>query len=152
MQLNRFTDYALRTLIYLGANDARLCTIAQIADAYGVSANHLMKVVNRLASRGYVETVRGKGGGMRLARPPQMINVGEVVRDMEEQFNIVECFDPGRRDCPLLPACALRAVLGEAQRSFMAALDRHSLQDVMAGSGPALARVRVVPIARRRAG
>ena len=152
MQLNRFTDYALRTLIYLGAQDARLCTIAEIAVAYGVSANHLMKVVNRLASRGYVETVRGTGGGMRLARPPHLINVGDVVRDMEEQFNIVECFDPARQDCPLMPACALRAVLGEAQRSFMAALDRHSLEDVMAGTAPALARARLVSIATVRAG
>jgi Rrf2 family nitric oxide-sensitive transcriptional repressor len=151
MQLTRFTDYALRTLIFLGAHSKRLCTISEIAGAYGVSVNHLMKVVNRLAARGYIETVRGKGGGMRLARPPRMINVGEVVRDMEERFDLVECFDEERQDCPLLPACALRSVLNDARRSFMASLDRRTLQDVLAGTGAIFAGGRGATIALRRA-
>jgi Rrf2 family nitric oxide-sensitive transcriptional repressor len=131
MQLTQFTDYSLRTLMFLGAHPGRLCTIAQIAEAYGISANHLMKVVNRLASCGYVETIRGKGGGLRQARAPRLINLGEVVRDMEERFDIVECFNVQHQDCPLLPACTLRSVLNDARRNFMATLDRHTLEDVI---------------------
>ena len=93
-----------------------------------------MKVVNRLSSGGYIETVRGKGGGMRLSRAPKMINLGEVVRYMEERFDIVECFNEKHQDCPLLPACMLRSVLADAHRNFMATLDRHTLQDVL-GNG-----------------
>jgi Rrf2 family nitric oxide-sensitive transcriptional repressor len=131
MQLTQFTDYSLRTLIFLGAHPGRLCKISQIAGAYGISVNHLMKVVNRLSSRGYVETIRGKGGGLRLARTPRLINVGEVVRDMEERFDIVECFNVQHQTCPLLPACILRSVLNDARRNFMATLDRHTLDDVI---------------------
>jgi len=134
MQLTRFTDYSLRVLIYLGAHPGRLCTISEIADAYRISENHLMKVVNRLATAGYIETVRGKGGGMQLSRAPKMINIGAVVRDMEERFDIVECFDEARQDCPLLPACALRSVLADARRNFMATVDRYSLADVISSS------------------
>ncbi len=131
MQLTQFTDYSLRTLMFLGAHPGQLCKIAQIAEAYGISANHLMKVVNRLSARGYVETIRGKGGGLRLARAPRLINLGEVVRDMEERFDIVECFNPQHQDCPLLPACTLKSVLNDARRNFMATLDRHTLEDVI---------------------
>ena len=131
MQLTQFTDYSLRTLMFLGAHPGRLCRISQIATAYGISVNHLMKVVNRLSSSGYVETIRGKGGGLRLARAPRLINLGQVVRDMEERFEIVECFDPQRQDCPLLPACTLRSVLSDALRNFLATLDRHTLDDVI---------------------
>ena len=131
MQLSLFTDYSLRVLIYLGAHPDRLCTISETATAYRISGNHLMKVVNRLASGGYIETVRGKGGGMRLSRAPKMINLGDVVRHMEERFDIVECFNEKYQDCPLFPACTLRSVLADAHRNFMATLDRHTLQDVL---------------------
>jgi len=131
MQLTQFTDYSLRSLMYLGAHPARLCRIAQIAAAYGISANHLMKVVNRLSSCGYVETIRGKGGGLRLARAPRLINLGAVVRDMEERFDIVECFNVQHQSCPLLPACTLRSVLNDAHRNFMSTLDRYTLEDVI---------------------
>jgi Rrf2 family transcriptional regulator, nitric oxide-sensitive transcriptional repressor len=134
VQLTQFTDYSLRSLMFLGAHPGRLCKIAQIAAAYGISVNHLMKVVNRLASCGYVETIRGKGGGLRLARAPRLINLGEVVRDMEERFDIVECFNEQHQDCPLLPACVLRSVLGDARRNFMATLDRYTLEDVIGGN------------------
>ncbi len=138
MRLTQFTDYSLRTLIYLAAHGERLCTIAEIARAYRISENHLMKVVSRLAARGYVETIRGKGGGMRLSRDARLINVGAVVRDMEERFDIVECFDEARQDCPLLPACTLRSVLDDACRSFLATLDRNTLQDVVVGGASGL--------------
>ncbi len=131
MQLTQFTDYSLRSLMFLGAHPGRLWRIAQIAAAYGISVNHLMKVVNQLSSCGYVETVRGKGGGLRLARAPRLINIGEVVRDMEGRFDIVECFNERRQDCPLLPACALRSVLTDARRNFLATLERYTLQDVI---------------------
>ena len=101
MQLTRFTDYSLRVLVFLGAHPDRLCTISETAEAYGISANHLMKVVSRLSSVGYIETVRGKGGGMRLSRAPKMINIGDVVRHMEDRFDIVECFND---KAPELPA------------------------------------------------
>jgi Rrf2 family nitric oxide-sensitive transcriptional repressor len=131
MQLTYFTDYSLRVLIFLGAHTERLCTISEIAEAYAISDNHLMKVVNRLSTCGYIETVRGKGGGMRLARAPQLINVGDVVRHMEERFDIVECFNKKHQDCPLLPTCILKSVLYEARRNFLATLDRHTLQAVL---------------------
>ncbi len=131
MQLSVFTDYSLRVLIFLGAHPDRLSTISEIAEAYGISANHLMKVVNRLSSGGYIETIRGKGGGMRLSRAPNMINVGAVVRHTEDRFDIVECFNAKHQTCPLLPACTLKSILADAHRSFMAALDRHTLQDVL---------------------
>jgi Rrf2 family nitric oxide-sensitive transcriptional repressor len=153
MQLTQFTDYSLRTLMFLGAHPGRLCKISEIAGAYGISVNHLMKVVNRLSSRGYVETIRGKGGGLRLARTPRLINIGEVVRDMEERFDIVECFNVQHQTCPLLPACTLRSVLNDARRNFMATLDRHTLEDVI---GEHLADVFSLPkgarIPIRRAG
>lgn len=131
MQLTLFTDYSLRVLIFLGAHADRLCTISEVAEAYRISGNHLMKVVNRLSSAGYVETVRGKGGGMRLSRVPNMINLGDVVRHTEDRFDIVECFNEKQQDCPLLPACTLRSILVDAHRNFMATLDRHTLQDVL---------------------
>ena len=152
MQLTQFTDYSLRALTFLGAHPGRLCKIAQIAAAYRISVNHLMKVVNRLSAHGYVETIRGKGGGLRLARAPRLINLGEVVRDMEE-FDIVECFNVQHQDCPLLPACALKSVLNDARRNFMATLARHTLEDVI---GEHLEKVFALPkggrIPVRRAG
>ncbi|MFI4890374.1 MAG: Rrf2 family transcriptional regulator [Steroidobacterales bacterium] len=153
MQLTQFTDYSLRTLIFLGAHPGQLCRISQIATAYGISVNHLMKVVNRLSSSGYVETIRGKGGGLRLARAPRLINLGAVVRDMEERFDIVECFNPQHQDCPLLPACTLKSLLNDARRNFLATLDRHTLQDVIGDNVAGIFRLRKgarIPI--RRAG
>ena len=131
MQLTRFTDYALRAFVYLGAHRERLSTISEIAAFYDISEAHLMKIVHRLATAGYIETLRGKGGGMRLSREPHLINLGDVVRDTEDNMNIVECFDPTRQSCPLLPACTLKSVLTEARRNFIATLDRYTLKDVL---------------------
>ena len=152
MQLTQFTDYSLRTLVFLGAHPGELCTIAQVAAAYGISVNHVMKVVNRLASFGYVETIRGKGGGLRLARAPRLINLGEVVRNMEERFDIVECFNEQHQDCRLLPACTLRSVLSDARRNFMATLDGHTLESVISEPMAAVFRLGkggLIPIRRR---
>lgn len=131
MHLTKFTDYSLRVTIYLALHPDGLVTIADIARDYDIPANHLMKVVHRLAQRGYIETVRGKGGGMRLARAPDMINVGDLVRDTEDNMDIAECFDAAKQNCPMLPACALKSVLIEARKSFMATLDFYRLSDIM---------------------
>ena len=133
MRLTNFTDYTLRVLIYLGAHrdEERLATIGDIATAYGISENHLMKVVHHLAKQGYVETTRGNGGGMRLARAPELINVGAVVRGAEEDLAVVECFEEGNLNCPIAPACTLRGVLGRAMRAFFEVLDGQTLADLI---------------------
>lgn len=131
MRLTTFSDYAFRVLIYLGAAPQRLATIADIAGAYGVSENHLMKVVHQLARLGYIETVRGKGGGMRLARPAAKINVGEVLRATEDGFALVECMGEGESDCRIVSACALKSALGEAVGAFLAVLDGYTLADLV---------------------
>ena len=131
MQLTRFTDYSLRVLIYLGEQDDQLATIREIAEKHGVSENHLMKVVHRLATLGYIVTLRGKGGGMRLARRPERINLGDVVRDTEENMDIVECFEASAQSCTLLPACVLKSILMEAKKSFLATLDLYQLSDLI---------------------
>jgi len=149
MRLTTFSDYSLRVLMYLGAHDARLATVGEIAAAYGVSENHLVKVVHYLAQQGYIETTRGKGGGMRLARPPAKINVGEVVRRTEESLTLVECFDEATSGCRIEAACLLKGVLGRAMDAFFAVLDRHTLADLL-GTKTKLARILVLPQARLR--
>lgn len=133
MRLTIFTDYTLRALIYLGTDrdEKRLATIRDIATAYGISENHLMKVVHHLAKQGYVETTRGNRGGMRLARAPEQINIGAVVRGAEEDLAIVECFQEGNLKCPIVPACALRGVLRRAVQAFFGVLDGHTLANLL---------------------
>ncbi len=140
MQLTRFTDYALRVLMYLGTRPEQLSTIGEIAGRYRISENHLMKVVNHLANTGYVSTVRGKGGGMKLARAPKAIIIGRVVRDCEDSLAIVECFDPANRSCPLLPSCALKSALAEARKNFLATLDAYNLEQLVGRPMRALVR------------
>ncbi|HTY68295.1 MAG TPA: Rrf2 family transcriptional regulator [Alphaproteobacteria bacterium] len=132
MRLTQFTDYSLRVLIYLGLNDeGPLCTIRDIARHYKISENHLMKVVHGLSQLGYVDAVRGRGGGLKLARSPDLIRVGDVVRDIEKDTVLVECFDADRNACCITEACALRHALAEAQRAFFAVLDRYRLSDLL---------------------
>lgn len=130
MRLTTFSDYAFRVLIYLGSTPG-LATIADIANAYGISENHLMKVVHQLSRLGYIETVRGKGGGMRLARPPREIRVGEVLRATEDGFDLVECMGEGESDCRIVRACVLKGALGEAIAAFLGTLDRYTLADLV---------------------
>ena len=138
MRLTTFSDYAFRVLIYLGSAPQDLATIADIASAYGISENHLMKVVHYLAQLGYVDTVRGKGGGMRLARPPASINVGEVLRATEDGFELVECMDEAESGCRIARTCALKGALGEAVDAFLAVLDRYTVADLVR---PSVAKV-----------
>ncbi len=140
MKLTRYTDYALRVLMHLAARPERLSSIAEIARAYGISHNHLMKVVHDLRKEGYVAAVRGRSGGFRLGRPAAEINVGAVVRHTEEGFDLVEC-----GSCLIAPACGLTGVLNEALRAFMATLDGYSLADLVASRAEALAALFAAP-------
>lgn len=131
MQLTRFTDYGLRTLLYLAAHPGRLVPIAEVSAAYGISNNHLTKVANLLARAGFIAGVRGRGGGLELAREPGAIGLGDVVRACEPNLHLVECFDPASNTCPIAPACGLARVLAQAQAQFLAVLDAHSLADLV---------------------
>lgn len=126
MRLTRYTDYAMRVLLFLGSRPDQLCSIAEIARAYAISQNHLMKVVNDLVNAGYLQSVRGRSGGVRLARPPSEINIGALVRHTEDDFDLVGC-----GSCIIAPACGLTCVLDEALQSFLSVLDRYSLADVL---------------------
>lgn len=129
MRLTQYTDFALRALIYLGLRPDRRCTIREISNAYAISRNHLMKVVQQLAAEGFVESTRGVGGGLRLARSPERINVGGVVRAMEPDLGLVECMRPDNR-CVITEGCQLQHMLAEARTAFTATLDRYTLADI----------------------
>ncbi|MCI0506274.1 MAG: Rrf2 family transcriptional regulator [Gammaproteobacteria bacterium] len=131
MQLTHYTDYSLRVLVYLTLKKDKSVTITEIADYYNISRNHLVKIVNNLANLGYIMTTRGKGGGMRLALPADEINVGEVVRNVEPHFDIVECFSDKHANCRIEPICKLKQMLHSATGAFLAELDQFSLQDVI---------------------
>ncbi|MCU0633698.1 MAG: Rrf2 family transcriptional regulator [Gemmatimonadaceae bacterium] len=143
MRLTQFTDNALRCLIYLGVDDARPVAIAEIAEAMGCSEDHLGKVVQRLAACGYVQTVRGRAGGVRLAKAPSAVNIGQVVRDMEGDFALVACFDPDGPPCPIASVCQLAGLIDEALAAFHRVLDQRTLQDVL-GTRRRLKRVLVL--------
>ena len=144
MRLTKFTDYSLRVMIYLARHPDRLATIADVATEYDIPSTHLMKVVHRLGQCDYIVTVRGKGGGMRLARAPEAINIGALVRDTEDNMDIAECFSAENQKCPMLPDCALQSVLREARQSFLATLDFYCLADILRETAPAA----VVPLVR----
>lgn len=128
MHLTRFTDYGLRTLIYLALQPDRLGQIREIAVAYDVSENHMVKVVHRLGQAELIETIRGRNGGIRLARAPEQIMIGDVVRKMEADFTFVECQGSGK--CTIRGACRLESILDEALAAMFSVLDRYSLQDI----------------------
>lgn len=132
MRLTSYTDYSLRVLIYLSIHSGdSLATIQEIADHYNISKNHLMKVVYELGKEGYLENIRGRNGGLRLAKQPEEINIGKVIRDMEEDFHTVECFDPTKNACILSPACRLKGVLHEALVAYFNVLNRYTLADLV---------------------
>jgi Rrf2 family nitric oxide-sensitive transcriptional repressor len=137
MQLTLFSDYSLRVLLYLSSHRERRVALPEISAAYGISQNHLVKVVQRLIEEGFVESVRGRGGGLRLVREPRDINVAAVVRLTEPHLNLVECFDARTNACPIDAACGLKKALVRAQEAFFAELEKYSLADFTA-RGPAL--------------
>jgi Rrf2 family nitric oxide-sensitive transcriptional repressor len=130
MKLTTFTDYSLRVLMYLAAEPDQRATIAEIAGAFGVSENHLVKVVHFLGQHGWITTLRGKGGGISLALPAAQIRIGRVVRDTEGRPLPAECFAPGGGACAIAACCKLQDVLGDAVSAFYAVLDRHTLADI----------------------
>ena len=135
MRLNTQTDYALRMLMFLAIRGDRLTTIAEVADRYGISKNHLMKVAHLLGQGGFIETVRGRSGGLRLAKPSHLINLGQVVRFIESDAALVECFSPNG-NCLIGPACRLKSVLGLALDGFHQVLDAYSLADLTRDNAP----------------
>ena len=145
MQLTQYTDFGLRVLIALAVSPGERSTVSDVSKAYGISRHHLVKVVGRLATLGYVETIRGKGGGMRLARPPQQIVFGEVVRKLEAELGVVECLEKDGGNCVISPTCQLKGVLRTATEKFLAELDGHTLAEVLPHRRP-LARLLGIPI------
>lgn len=145
MQLTQYTDYGLRVLIALAVSPGERSTVSDVSKAYDISRHHLVKVVGRLATLGYVETIRGKGGGMRLARPPQQIVFGEVVRKLEAELGVVECLEEDGGRCVISPTCQLKGVLRTATEKFLAELDGHTLAEVLPHRRP-LARLLGIPV------
>jgi Rrf2 family nitric oxide-sensitive transcriptional repressor len=131
MNLTLQSDYAFRTLMYLAVCEPELATIQQISEKYGISRGHLMVLVNRLGNLGFLENVRGRGGGVRLARPAAQIRLGEVVSAVEPNFHMVECFHPESNHCLITKPCRLRKVLDQALEAWMAVLNEYTLADLV---------------------
>jgi len=132
MRLTMYTDFSLRILIYLGSKEpGTLSTVQEISSAYNISKNHLMKVTFELGKAGFIRTVRGRNGGIELADKPENINIGTVVRKMEDDFHLVECFDREHNRCPIAPVCGLRGVLGQALQAYLSVLDGYTLEDLL---------------------
>ena len=130
MRLTTFTDYSLRVLIYLAVRDGQHATIREIAEAYGISRNHLMKVVQELSQKGYVAALRGKNGGLQLKKSPADIRIVALVREMENDLALTECLGDNNQ-CILTPACGLKIVLSDALQAFLATLDGYTLEDIL---------------------
>ena len=130
MQLTSYTDYAFRTLIALACVAPEKLTTNEISESYDISHNHLLKVVQKLAELGYVETMRGKSGGIRLLADPRVLTLGAVVRSMEPELGVVSCLRKGEPSCAIKPACNLKAILDNVTDQFLASLDAHTLSDL----------------------
>jgi Rrf2 family transcriptional regulator, nitric oxide-sensitive transcriptional repressor len=131
MRLTTYSDYSIRVLIYLASHqNDKLVNIKEIAEAYDISKNHLMKIIYNLGKMGYIRTVRGRNGGFKLAKAPAEINIGEIVRKTEEDFYLVECFDHNNK-CVITPVCSLKHILNHALESFLKVLDQYTLEDIV---------------------
>ena len=133
MRLTLYTDYSLRVLFYLAQKNDEMVTITELADFYKISRNHLVKVVHNLGIRGYIHTTRGKNGGLMLARPASEIVIGDVVRNMEPDFELLECFNIATDQCAITHFCALKSVLIHARNDFLSTLDRYTIADSLTG-------------------
>lgn len=131
MRLTTFTDYTMRVLIYMGLHPDELTTVAELAKRYDISRNHLTKVIHHLGQHGYIETLRGKGGGIRLAAKPADINLGSLVRETEKNTALAECFSANACHCKITPACRLTGILVEAQEAFYRVLEKYSVADLI---------------------
>jgi len=130
MQITRYTDYSLRVLIYLAVNSTSLTTINEIASRYGISKNHLMKIVQMLNQEGYLLAIRGKNGGVKLNRPTNEINIGKLVRLIEDKKDLLECHSVNNQ-CVITPSCQLKNIFNQALESFYDTLDSYTLQDIV---------------------
>ncbi len=130
MRLTQQTNYAVRTLIYCAANPEKPSKVAEIAASFGMSETHLFKIMKILVDAGYIRTIRGRNGGVTMGRDPATITVGEVVRAAEETFWLAECFDSGKKDCPLITSCGFNGLLHEALEAFMMVLDQHTIAEL----------------------
>lgn len=131
MQLTIFTDYGLRTLMYVAAYPERRYSVREVAEHYGISRNHLVKVVHHLALRGYLDSSKGKGGGIQLAKAPETLRIGDVVRDLEPNMQMAECFNRETNSCRISSNCQLKHYLMEATNAFIATLNRYTLADAV---------------------
>ncbi|MCC7347675.1 MAG: Rrf2 family transcriptional regulator [Variibacter sp.] len=143
MRLTVYTDLSLRLLMYLALKQDGLATIAEVSRAYGISKNHMMKVAHELGVAGYVATVRGKGGGLRLARAAETINLGEVVRHTEPDLALVPCFHPINAVCAIRPICVLKNAVDEARRAFFSSLEGRTLAELVRPGPPLRAALRI---------
>ncbi len=148
MHLTLHADYALRVLVYLATRPGKVISTLEVSEAYGISKNHLVRVVQTLAQHGFLEVRPGRSGGITLSREPHAINVGKVLRATEPDYCLVECFDREKNTCPIAPACSLKGMLYEAREAFLAVLDRYTLADVLSRSRPDLAQLFLSPSAR----
>lgn len=146
MRLTSYTDYALRTLMFLALNRERLVTIGDIADAHQIAKNHLTKVVHQLGTLGFVETVRGRSGGLRLGREPADIRVGDVVRQTETDFYMASCFDQDAPRCMYSSSCELKGALARATNAYLEVLDGVTLAQMVAGQSGAKGEGGLAPI------
>lgn len=130
MRLTSYSDFSLRVLLYVAVNSEKLVTIKEISKAYEISSNHLMKIIYNLGKMNYIETIRGRNGGIRLSKQPADINIGELIRKTEEDFYLVECFKEDN-NCVITPVCSLKHMLNEALNSFFLVLDKYTLEDIL---------------------
>lgn len=130
MRMTLHTDYALRMLVYLAMRPNRACTVADVAEAYGLSHNHLLKVALRLRKLGMIETARGRSGGIRMALAPEDINLGALLRQTEDDFSLVECLQGGGGACAISPGCRLKGIFSEALSAYLAVFDKYTLADI----------------------
>ena len=131
MRITTFTDYSLRVLIQAALRHPQKITVDEVAAAYGISRNHLIKIVHELGRAGFIATQRGRSGGFTLARPANRISIADVVKFGESGHPVLECFDPANNACVITPACRLKGIFAKAMSAFYAALDQHTLADVM---------------------
>ncbi|AVI61540.1 Rrf2 family transcriptional regulator [Halomonas sp. GFAJ-1] len=144
MHLTRFTDYSIRVLIFLAAKGEERSTIHEIAETFNISRNHLMKIVQALSQKQYVTAIRGKNGGLLLTRDPATIVLGELVREMEHDMALVECFHSDNA-CTITPACRLQSILKDALSAFLDELDSYTLADLLGNQQPQLAQLMRIP-------
>jgi len=130
MKLTQFSNYALRTLMFASLNNQRLCQCQEISEAFNISKAHVVKCVHQLGQWGFLQCVRGRNGGFRLARPASDITVGAVIRKTEDTLDLVECFNPATNSCPLISVCKLNRILIKARDNFIAELDEVTIQDI----------------------